>query len=141
LVSGTTGNNQGTLTVGGDERILFGFTTGGINTLNIAYTLNPESASSTPLRFWTVTARPNNAGTLNQTLAGAHAIDGSITVNNSEIGRASCRERVYASGGAEAWKKEGAAGAPRRLRSVSCRPRPGHTVRGSASPTWGAPTR
>src|SRR5947207_16007876 len=69
LVGGKTWNNQGTLTIGGDERILFGFTAGGINTLNNTGTLNLSSASSNPLSFWTGTATLNNAGTLNQTLA------------------------------------------------------------------------
>ena len=102
LVGGKTWNNQGTLTIGGDERILFGFTAGGINTLNNTGTLNLSSASSNPLSFWTGTATLNNAGTLNQTLAGAHAIDGSITVNNSGTVTVDAGTLTIAGGGTDA---------------------------------------
>src|SRR5204862_3990885 len=46
-------------------------------------TLNLSSTSATPLDFFTGTATLNNAGTLHQTVAGAHAIAGSIAFNNT----------------------------------------------------------
>ena len=83
IVNGYTWVNQGTLTVGGDDRIFFGYGSGGTNTLTNAAgaTLNLSSSYGSPLDFYTGTNTLNNFGTLNQTLAGAHAIG--ITFNNS----------------------------------------------------------
>ena len=85
LVGGKGWTNQGTITVGGDDRILFGFSAGGTNTLTNAAgaTLNLTSTFSTPIDFFTGTATLNNAGTLNQTFGGAHTISGGIVFNNT----------------------------------------------------------
>ena len=84
-MGGKSWTNQGAITVGGDDRILFGFSTGGTNTLTNAAgaTLNLTSTFATPIDFFTGTATLNNAGTLNLTVAGAHTISGSIVFNNT----------------------------------------------------------
>ncbi|MCF8179439.1 MAG: hypothetical protein K9J74_13095, partial [Sulfuritalea sp.] len=77
--------NQGTLTVGGDDFIYFGYPNGGNNTLTNAVggTLNLSSTYATPIQYYTGTATINNAGTLNQTVTGDHAIGANITFNNT----------------------------------------------------------
>ena len=82
---GKTWVNEGVLTVAGDDAIYFGYTSGGTNTLTNAAgaTLNLSSTHATPLNHWTGTATLNNAGVLNLTVAGAHAISGSIAFHNS----------------------------------------------------------
>jgi len=64
LTGGKTWINQGTLTVGGDDLIYFGVSSGGANVLTNAVggTLNLSSTYSTPLQFYTGTATVNNAG-------------------------------------------------------------------------------
>ena len=70
--------------MGGDDRILFGFSSGGNNTLNntATGTLNLSSTAAGPVGLFTGTATVNNAGTLNQTAAGAHAFEG-VPFNNT----------------------------------------------------------
>ncbi|ROZ64162.1 CARDB domain-containing protein [Ramlibacter sp. WS9] len=85
LSGGKNWINQGTLTVGGDDFLWFGYPNGGTNTLTNAAgaTLNLSTTHSSPLNFYTGTATLNNAGTINQTVAGGHDINGSIAFNNT----------------------------------------------------------
>ena len=76
--------NQGSLTIGGDDFIYFGLSSGGVvNTLSNAAggIINLNSSNATPLNNWNGTNTLDNAGTLNQTLAGNHAIG--IALNNT----------------------------------------------------------
>ncbi|MFS6826944.1 beta strand repeat-containing protein [Cyanobium sp. ATX-6F1] len=83
LEGGKNWVNEGTLTIGGDDLIYFGFVGGGANTLTnaVGATLNLSSAAGTPLSYWAGTAEVINAGTLNQTVVGAHTID--VNFNNT----------------------------------------------------------
>ncbi len=83
LTGGKHWINEGTVSLSGDDRILFGST--GTNTLTNAAgaTFNLSSTFSTPLQFNGGVAVFNNAGILNQTLAGAHAITNGVTFNNT----------------------------------------------------------
>ncbi|HEY3182667.1 MAG TPA: hypothetical protein VGJ77_07535, partial [Gaiellaceae bacterium] len=85
LVGGKSWVNQGSLTISGDERLLFGFSSGGSNSLTnaVGATLSLASSSATPLDFWTGSASVTNLGTLNLTVAGAHAIASQIAFGNS----------------------------------------------------------
>ena len=66
LVGGKSWVNQGTLTIAGDERVFFGFSSGGSNSLTNAAgaTVNLASSFATPFDFWTGTASVTNLGTL-----------------------------------------------------------------------------
>ena len=77
--------NQGTITVGGDERILFGYFKGGTNALTNALggSIVLASTYSTPLEFYTGSASVTNLGTLTLTATGSHWIDSSIAFSNS----------------------------------------------------------
>ncbi|MFO1403439.1 MAG: CARDB domain-containing protein [Azonexus sp.] len=85
ISGGRTWSNQGTLTIAGDDYINFGAYGGGTNTLINEYwaTLNLSSSAVAPLSLYTGTAILENAGTLNHTVSGTHAISSSITFNNS----------------------------------------------------------
>ena len=76
--------NKGTLTIASDERIFFGYFTGGTNTLTnaVGATIELASTYSTPLDFYTGSASITDLGTLNQSVTGSHAISGSIAFNN-----------------------------------------------------------
>ena len=103
LIDGKTWVNEGTLTVAGDDSIYFGYSSGGTNTLTNAAgaTLNLSSTNATPLSFYTGTARLNNFGTLNQTVAGAHAIAGGIAFNNSGTVNVDAGTLTIAGGGTD----------------------------------------
>ena len=77
--------NKGTLTIASDERILFGYASGGLNTLTNAAggTIVLASSNVTPLDFYTGAASITNLGTLNLTVAGSHAISSSIAFDTS----------------------------------------------------------
>src|SRR5207237_10560801 len=66
LNAGKSWVNQGTLTIGGDERILFGYSNGGTNSLTNAAggSIVLASAYSAPLDFYTGSASVSNLGTL-----------------------------------------------------------------------------
>ncbi|RPI45226.1 MAG: LEPR-XLL domain-containing protein, partial [Betaproteobacteria bacterium] len=85
LTGGKHWINEGVLTIGSDDTLLFGLSSGGSNTLTnaVGATLNLSSTHASPLGFWTGTAALNNAGTLNQTLTGAHTIASSIAFSNT----------------------------------------------------------
>ncbi len=85
VTGGKTWVNEGELTIGGDDYLYFGYTSGGTNTLTNAAggTLNLSSTNATPLNRYTGTAVLNNEGTLNLTVSGSHAIDNSIAFHNS----------------------------------------------------------
>src|SRR5450759_4675444 len=88
LIGGKTWINQGTLTVGGDDLIGFGYYSGGNNTLTNAAgaTLNLSSSNGTPLNYYGGyggTATLNNYGTLNQTATSSISISGSIAFNST----------------------------------------------------------
>src|SRR5207248_8106532 len=84
LINGTSWTNAGTLSIGGDERLEFGFSSGGANSLTNALRATPTRRSSdlTPFDFFTGTASVTNLGTLTLSAAGSHTISGSIAFNN-----------------------------------------------------------
>jgi pimeloyl-ACP methyl ester carboxylesterase len=84
IVNGRTWVNEGTLTLA-EGYIRFGYGSGGANTLTNAAgaTFNLTSTNATPLDYANGTATFNNAGTLNQSVAIAHAIHGNIAFNNT----------------------------------------------------------
>ncbi|MBK6595663.1 MAG: hypothetical protein IPG23_24870 [Burkholderiales bacterium] len=65
--------------------LYFGATSSGNNTLTNAAggTLNLSGTYGTPIEYYTGTATFNNAGTLNHTVAGTHAINSNVTFNNT----------------------------------------------------------
>ena len=77
--------NQGTITVGGDERIFFGYFNGGTNSLTNALggSIVLASTYSAPLELYTGSASVTNLGTLTLTATGSHSIDSSIAFSNS----------------------------------------------------------
>src|SRR5206468_8301433 len=84
LNAGKSWLNQGTLTIGGDERILFGYTSGGSNTLTNAVggSIVLASAYSSPFDFYTGSASIVNLGAITQTVTGSHSIDPNIAFTN-----------------------------------------------------------
>ena len=95
--------NEGTLTIGSDERILFGYTSGGLNTLTNAAggTIVLASSNATPLDFYTGVASITNLGTLNQSAAGSHGISGSIAFNNGGTVNVNAGTLVIGGGGTD----------------------------------------
>ena len=85
LTGGKTLVNEGTFTVGGDDYIYLGYASGGSNTLTNAAggTFNLSSSFATPISNWSGTSVFSNAGTLNQTVTGVHAIGSGVTFNNA----------------------------------------------------------
>ena len=84
VMGGKSWVNKGTLTIGSDERLLFGYFTGGFNSLTNAAggTIELASSNATPLDFYTGSGSITNLGTLNQSAAGSHGISGSLAFNN-----------------------------------------------------------
>jgi len=83
LQGGVNWVNQGALTVGSDDYIWFGASVLGASTLtnSAAGIINLSSSNATPLNNYNGINTLDNAGTLNQTLAGSHAIG--IALNNT----------------------------------------------------------
>ena len=95
--------NKGTLTIASDERIYFGYFTGGFNTLTNAAggTIELASSNATPLDFYTGSASITNLGTLNLSVAGSHAISGNITFNNGGTVNVNTGSLAIGSGGTD----------------------------------------
>ena len=85
LSGGRSWVNEGTLTIASDERLYFGYASGGLNTLTNAVggTIVLASSNATPLDLYTGSGSITNLGTLNQTVAGSHAISPSIAFDTS----------------------------------------------------------
>ncbi len=79
--------NEGELTIGGDDYLYFGYTSGGTNTLTNAAggTLNLSSTNATPLNRYTGTAVLNNEGTLNLTVSGSHATSTAVSPSTTAV--------------------------------------------------------
>ena len=103
VTGGRSWVNQGTLTIGGDERIIFGYTSGGSNTLTNAAggSLVLSSTYSTPFDFYTGTASVTNLGTLSLGLAGSHTIDGNVAFSNGGTVVVSLGTLVVGGGGTD----------------------------------------
>ncbi len=105
--------NAGTLTIAGDDRVFFGFSSGGVNSLTNAVggTVELASTFATPLDFFTGTASVTNMGTLNSSAAGSHAINANIAFNNGGAVNVNAGTLVVGGGGTDSGVYSVAAGA------------------------------
>ena len=129
LVGGKSWVNEGTLTVAGDERVFFGFTGGGANSLTNAVGGTIELASSfgTPLDFFTGTASVTNLGTLIVSAVGSHTISGGIAFANSGSVEVNAGTLVVGGGGTDTGVYVVAAGAGLSFSAERGRSRPART--------------
>ena len=104
LTGGKTWVNEGTLTIGGDDHLYFGVSSGGSNQLVNAAgaTLNLASTNGTPLNHYTGTSSVTNLGTINATAAGSHAFEGPVGFSNAGTVNVEAGTLILRGGGSDA---------------------------------------
>ena len=104
VTGGKTWVNEGSLTIGGNDFVYFGLSSGGVNQLvnAVGATLTLASSHATPLSHYTGTALVTNLGTINATAAGSHAFEGPVGFSNAGTVNVEAGTLILRGGGSDA---------------------------------------